>query len=109
MIASITNDDPLSKLSTVSRGRTLVDVQAVSDIADSETLAAYTAREAAEKKIYQKITFDTATMPNHESFDCLYIVNKDLGVQGKYVELSWTLDMKVGGKMQHTCRRAVSI
>lgn len=109
LIASVTNTDPLSKLSTVSRGRTIVDIEAVTDIADQATLEAYTQREAAEKKIYQKINFETAAMPNHESLDCLYIINKDLDIQGKYIELSWHLDMSVGGRMQHICRRAISI
>ena len=109
IIATVTNDDPQSKLSTVSRGRTIVDIAAVSDIADEATLMAYTQREASEAKIYQKIRFDTIAMPNHESLDCLYIINKDLDIQGKYIELAWSLEMKVGGRMSHTCRRAVSI
>lgn len=109
MIASVTNTDPLSKLSTVSRGRTIVDIAAVSDIADQATLTAYTQREAAEKKIYQKIIFETAVMPNHESLDCLYVINKDLGVQGKYIEQAWHMELKVGGRMSHTCRRAISL
>lgn len=109
LIASVTNDDPNSKLSTVSRGRTIVDIAPVYDIADQATLTAYVQREAAEKKIYQKINFDTIAMPNHESLDCLYIINKDLDVQGKYIELSWHLDLTVGGHMQHICRRAISL
>ena len=109
LVSSITNTDPLSKLSTVSRGRTIVDIASVKDIADQNTLDAYTARVATEKKIYQRIIFDTAVMPNHESLDCIYIVNKDLEVSGKYVEESWRLEMKTGGKMTHTCRKAVSI
>ena len=109
LIATVTNTDPLSKLSTVSRGRTIVDIKAVSDIADQATLEAFTQREAAEAKIYQKIIFETAAMPNHENLDCLYVINKDLDVQGKYIELAWHLEMTVGGRMSHTCRRAVSI
>ena len=109
MVASVTNDDPLSKLSTVSRGRTIVNVASVSDIADQATLEAYTQREAAEAKIYQKIIFETAAMPNHESLDCLYVINKDLDIAGKYIETSWSLELKIGGHMRHTCRRAVSI
>lgn len=109
LVATITNDDPQSKLSTVSRGRTIVDIAAVHDIADEATLIAYTQREAAEAKLYQKIRFDTVCMPNHESLDCLYIINKDLQIQGKYIEQAWSLEMKVGGRMSHTCRRAVSI
>lgn len=109
LISSVTNTDPLSKLSTVSRGRTIVDVAAVQDIADQSTLDAYTARIAIESKIYQKIIFRTAVMPNHESLDCVYIINKDLDVSGKYVEEAWNIEMKTGGTMSHTCRKAVSI
>lgn len=109
LIASVTNDDPLSKLSTVTRGRTIVDIAAVTDIADQATLTAYTQRVAAEKKIYQKIIFETAAMPNHESLDCLYIINRDLDIQGKFIEQSWHLDMEIGGRMRHVCQKAVSI
>lgn len=109
LIATVTNDDPLSKLSTVSRGRTIVDIASVSDIADQATLQAYTQRVAIEKKIYQRIIFETFAMPNHESFDCLYVINKDLDIQGKFIEESWSLEMKIGGKMRHVCRKAMSI
>ena len=109
MIASVTNSDPASRLSTVSRGRTIVDVEAVSDIADQATLEAYTQRIATEKKIYQQIIFQSAVMPHHEFLDCLYLENKELGISGKYVETAWNLRMETGGVMQHTCRRAVSI
>lgn len=109
IVASVVNSDPGSKLSTVSRGRTIVDIEAVNDIADQATLEAYTQRVAAEKKIYQKIIFDTAVMPHHEFLDCLYLKNKDLNVSGKYIETSWSLQMAVGGRMKHVCRRAVSI
>lgn len=109
IVASVTNSDPLSKLSTVSRGRTIVDIEAVTDIADQATLTAYTQRVAAEKKIYQKIIFESMAMPNHESLDCLYIINKDLDIQGKFIEQSWNLEMKVGGRMRHVCQKAVSI
>lgn len=109
LISTVINDDPLSKLSTVSRGRTIVDIESVSDIADLPTLNAYTQRIAAEKKIYQRIIFESAAMPNHESLDCLYIINRDLDINGKFIETAWSLDMRLGGRMKHTCRRAVSI
>ena len=109
MTASAVNDDPNSKLSTVSRGRTIVDCEAVTDIADQATLDAYVQRVAAEKKIYQYVQFNTATMPNHEYLDCYYIINKELNVSGKYIETAWKLDMSIGGKMSHTARKAVTI
>lgn len=109
LISVAENNDPTSKLSIPSRGRVIVDVEAVSDIADQSTLDAYVQRVAAEKKIYQYINFETAAMPMHEYLDCYYIDNKDLGVSGKYIETAWRLQMSNGGTMSHTARRAVSV
>lgn len=108
VIATAENTDPTSKLSIANRGRTIVDTQAVNDIADQATLEAYVARLIAEAKIYQTVTISTALMPHHEFFDCLYIKNDRLGVSGKYIEQSWNMDLRVGGKMKHVCKRTVS-
>jgi hypothetical protein len=109
LISSATNDDPNSKLSTVSRGRTIVDIKAVSDVANQSTLDAMVVRILAESKVYQKITFETLNMPNHEYSDCLYVDNSELGTSGKYIETGWQMDLKVGGTMKHLCRKAVSL
>lgn len=109
MEASATNTDPNSKLSTVSRGRTIVDVAPISDIADQASLNAYVERIMAEKKVYEKIIFDTLCMPNHENSDCLYVDYGPLGASGKFIETSWEMDLSIGGKMRHVCRKAVSI
>lgn len=108
IVATAENTDPTSKLSIANRGRTIVDAEAVSDIADQATLEAYVARLAAEAKIYQTVTITTALMPHHEFLDCLYVVNDKLGVSGKYIEQSWHMDLKVGGNMRHICKRTVS-
>ena len=107
--STATNSDPNSKLSTISRGRTIVDVAAVSDIADQASLDAYVARIMAEKKVYQKLIFDSLNMPNHENNDCLYLDYGPLGTSGKFIETAWEMDLATGGKMRHVCRKAVSI
>lgn len=109
MSATYVNDNPTSLLSTVSRGRRIVDVERMDDIADQETLNQYVRRIAMEKMVYQTIKFDTALMPGHEYRDCIMIRNDELELTGKYVETAWSMDLKVGGKMRHTCRRAVSL
>ena len=109
MISSVTNDDPNSKLSTVSRGRVITDIASVSDIANQGTLDAYVARVMAESKVYQKIVFETLNMPNHEYNDCLYIEDKELDIAGKYTEISWEMDLWTGGRMKHQCRKAVGL
>ena len=107
--STATNTDPNSKLSTVSRGRTIVDVASVSDIADQASLDAYVARIMAEKKVYQKLIFDSLNMPNHENNDCLYLDYGPLGASGRFIETAWEMDLAIGGKMRHVCRKAVSI
>lgn len=109
MISSVTNDNPNSKLSTVSRGRVITDIEAVRDMADKTSLDAYVQRVMAEKKVYQKLVFETLNMPNHESNDCLYVDVNSLGAYGKFIETAWEMDLRVGGKMRHVCRKAVSI
>ena len=109
MIATAQNDDPMSKLSTVSRGRTIVDIAAVNDIPNQTTLDALVQRIMAEKKIYQKVIIETLNMPNHEYSDCIYIDNSEINVAGKYIETAWDMDLTTGGKMRHLCKKAVSI
>lgn len=109
LIASITNDDPNSKLSTVSRGRTIVDVAAVKDTANQSSLDGLVAKIMAESKVYQKIAFETLNIPNHEYSDCLYVDNIELDIAGKYIETAWEMQLWTGGKMKHKCRKAVSL
>lgn len=104
-----TNDDPASILSTVSRGRVIVDIDKVTDIADQTTLNSYTERIALENQIYKKLVFQSALMPHHDYLDCLYIDNQELSLSGKYIETGWTMELIVGGYMTHTLRRAVPI
>lgn len=109
LISSVTNDDPNSKLSTVSRGRVITDIASVSDIATQGALDAYVARVMAESKVYQKIVFETLNMPNHEYNDCLYVDDSELDIAGKYTEIAWEMDLWTGGKMKHQCRKAVGL
>ena len=109
MIAEVTNADPASPLSTVSRGRTIVDVAAVQDIADQTTLNAYASKIMDDYKVYQKIIFDTIAMPNHGNLDCLYVINSELEIAGKYIEESWHLDLSLGGHMTHTARKVINL
>lgn len=109
LISEASNTDPTSLVSIPSRGRTIVDIQAVNDIADQATLDAYTTRILEEYKIYQRIIFDTAAMPNHGNLDCLYVIDDELNIAGKYIEEAWHLDLALGGHMQHTARKVISI
>lgn len=109
LISEVTNTDPSSILSTVSRGRTIVDIQNVSDIADQTTLDNYTQRVMDDFKVYQRIIVDTAAMPNHGNLDCLYFIDKELDISGKYIEEAWKINLELGGHMQHTARKVLSM
>lgn len=103
--AEVVNDNPSSQLSTVRRGRHIVDVAPVYDIADQATLNAYTQRLVAETKLYKTLDIETAIMPHHGVNDCLYIRDKQLDVSGKYIETAWSMQLKVGASMSHTLRK----
>lgn len=107
LTATYINDSVNSLLSTVNRGRRIVDVKAVTDIADQATLNAYVRREALEQTLYKTVTFDTALMPMHGYLECLSLSNKELGINGKYIETKYSMELEVGGRMSHTCRKAV--
>lgn len=110
MISTYVNDDPKDKLSTVSRGRCIVDVKSVSDIASQEELDNYTKRCAvASMAVSDVIAFKTLNMPGHGYKNCLFVQVDDLGINEKVIETGWEMDLKVGGEMTHKCTRAVSI
>lgn len=109
LISTAVNTDAKSALSTISRGRVIVDAEPVDDIADQATLDAYTQRLLAESKLYQQVIFKTANMPHHSVNDCLFLANKDLNIAGKYIETSWSMELVTGGIMTHTCMKAVSL
>lgn len=103
-----TNEDPMNRLSVVRRGRKIVDIEKVSDIADQSTLDALTKRVAVEKtQVYETIQFSTAIMPHHSYKNCIFVENKELNLSGKYIESSWNIELSVGGKMSHVCRKVV--
>ena len=108
IISSYTNDSPDSPYSTVSRGRTIVDAQAVEDIADQDVLDAYVIRIASEAmQATEKLEFRTLNIPGHGFQECLYVDIPSYGIQGKYIEKGWEMELKPGGQMTHVCERVV--
>lgn len=106
LVSVHTNDNPESELSTTSRGRNIVDYREINDVADQETLDAYTQRIAYEStQVYGKVIFETGLMPMHDYFDVFNVYFNDLNISGKYSETSWTMPLSVGAKMKHEIRR----
>lgn len=104
------NSNEESLTSTINRGRTIVDYREIDNTADQAALDSYTERIAFEaSQIYGKLKFNTALMPMHDYFDILQIEYSSLGINGKYSETEWTLPLVVGGQMNHSVRRVVTI
>lgn len=108
--SNYTNDNENSPTSTVNRGRTIVDFREVDNIADQSALDSYVQRIAFEaSQVYGKIEFETAIMPMHDYMDIVQIDYSPLEINGKYTETSWTIPLKVGGRMRHSVRAVVNI
>lgn len=110
LVSTYINDNPNSPLSTVNRGRNLVDHREITDIADQAALDAYVQRIAFEaSQIYGRIQFKTALMPIHGYGDVLQMRYQNLKIDGKYLELNWSMDLTVGGEMSHELRQVVTL
>lgn len=104
-----TNSNPASQTSTVSRSRTIVDYRTV-DAADQATLdglAQATAFKASQ--VYQSVAFGTGIMPQHSHNDVFTLRFSRLGIDAKYEETGWSMQLKAGARMQHTIRRVVTV
>lgn len=105
-----TNSNPSSPTSTVSRGRSITMVDTSQNAVDQATLdalaqrAAYNASQVAETAV-----FTTALMPFHGNEDVYTLQHSKFGINGPFMETSWLLPLKVGGQMQHTAQRIVSV
>lgn len=109
MTATYVNEDVRSLLSVTNRGRRIVDVRKVDDIANQTTLNNYVKRCALEQAVYQTVTFNSALMPHHDYQSCLFLKNDMLGVNAKYIEMNWRMELKIGGAMRHVCRKGVTL
>lgn len=108
LVSTYVNDNPDSPYSTVSRGRTIVDIKAVDDIANQSSLDSYTTRVANESmQATERVEFRTLNMPGHGFQECLWIDIPVYDVFGKYIEKSWSMDLVPGGQMTHICEKVV--
>ncbi len=110
LVSIYTNDKASSPTSTVNNKRLIVDKRKVNDIADQESLDAYTKRIAEEaSNIYGHVAFNTAIMPHHSFQDCLYLKHSKLGINNNYIETEWSMKLTAGALMKHRVRRAVQV
>lgn len=108
--AEVIVDDPTIPSSTVNRGRVITDIQSVDDIATQTALENYTRRAAINASQHaEKLTFETVNMPGHGFKNCIQVRCEDIGVDNKFIEYAWEMDLSIGGKMKHECYKVVTI
>lgn len=110
LVGTYTNTAPGSPTSTVSRGRTIVEVVSESDAADQLTLDAKAARLAFESsQVYEVVQFSTALMPMHGNADVYTLTLPELAIGAKYSEHEWSMSLDAGATMSHKVRRVVNV
>lgn len=110
LAGTYTNTDPGSLTSTVRRGRTIVDYRTEQDAANQATLDAKAARLAFEaSQVYEAVDFTTGLNPLHSGNDVYSILDPRLGLDAKFVEYRWSMELAPAGQMSHKARRVVSL
>ncbi len=104
VVSKFTNSDPSSPISTVSRGRKIVDFDTV-DAASKNELDQIVRQEAINAaNVYEEVTFSTMINPMHSYLDRIQMHHDGLGIDADYQEVGWSIEMKPGGVMTHTAR-----
>lgn len=106
MVATSENDNPQSPLSIPRRGRRIVSVQRVDNIASQEELQAYADRLRNESLITgETITVRTALLPGFGVADVVALHYGE--ISALCIERGWSMQLRVGGDMNHRLERVV--
>lgn len=106
LVATATNSNPASPLSTVRRGRSIVQLIDSQGAVDLTTLQAKVDRVLTEQgQQYESIVFDTGLMPFHDDGDVVLFDDGSGAV--RYRETGWEMELRAGGVMRHNARRVV--
>lgn len=106
MSATAENTNPQSPLSIARRGRRIATVVQVDNIADQNELEAYANRLRNESMISgETIQVTTGLLPGYGVADVVALQYGDLFTT--CIEHSWSMQLQVGGSMQHTLEKVV--
>lgn len=110
LVATYTNDNPQSPLSTVSRGRTITaEIKEVENITDQATLSNYIQRIAFNAcQVYGKVKFRTWIIPEHEYLNTLRFKYFD-EIDAVFQETAWSMKLCAGVVMEHEVRRVINV
>lgn len=106
MVATAENNNPQSPLSIPRRGRRIVKVVQLNNIADETALQAYADKLRNDSLIGgETIRIQTGLLPGFGVADVVALHYGDLSAL--CIERAWTMELRVGGMMSHTLERVV--
>lgn len=106
MVATAENTNPQSPLSIPRRGRRIVRVVQVDNIASQAELQTYADRLRNESMTTgETVRISTALLPGYGVGDVVALHYGDLNAI--CIERAWTMELRVGGTMNHTLERVV--
>lgn len=107
IIKTAENDNPNSSLSTIRRGRRIMDsVIHVNNIASEDALQTYIDNVCTKSMIStEEVEFNTALNPVHAVGDVLALKHEHLS--GVFEETYWDLSMAPGKLMKHKAKRVM--
>lgn len=107
MVATAENTNPQSPLSIMRRGRRIVKVERLNNIASQEELEAYANRILFESMTTgETITVETGLLPGFGVNDVSALDYAD-NTTGICIEKAWSMQLTPGGKMTHTLEKVV--
>jgi hypothetical protein len=111
LISTFINSDMQSPISTVNRGRQIVDFAEIDNISSQEALDNFVRRIAVEStSAYSHLSFESALMPTHGSADTLFCDFPEVfDTAQKFSETSWEMELAYDGKMRHEGRKVVQL
>jgi len=106
----VKNNDILSPLSIINRGREIVNFEELHDVSSQEALDGITRRALIESmSAYSHLSFSTALMP-HSNAETLLCGFPDLfEFPTKFFETSWEMPLTYDGEMFHKARKVTRL
>lgn len=106
MIAMAENTNPQSPLSIARRGRRITQVVQLNNIASQDELQSYANRLVSSSMMRgETIQVETALLPGFGVGDVVALRYGDL--MTLTIERAWTMNLTVGGRMQHVLEKVV--
>lgn len=108
MKAVAVNNNPVSPVSVIRRGRRISALYRVDNIASQSALNDYAQLLCLQNALIgETITIDTALIPNCGINETVAIIHPD--ASGLCYETGWTMNLGAGGAMQHKLQKVVSL